>query len=71
MTHQIRVTLNNGKTVVIAVKNNALLVEAIIQGIRDVLIKVRKTITKMVDTYCWTTASYVVNGVEEAVITVR
>jgi hypothetical protein len=69
MYHQIRVTLNNGKVVAINVKRNPKLVEAIMFGILEVIQKLRKSITKMVDTYCWSKAEYVVSGQVEGTIT--
>ena len=69
MYHQIRVTLTNGQVITLNVKRNAKLVEAIMYQVREVIAKLRKSITKMVDTYCWTKAEYVVNDRVEGVIT--
>lgn len=69
MYHQIRVTLNNGKVITINVKRNAKLVEAIMFGVLEVIQKLRRAISKMVDTYCWSKAEYVVSGHVEGTIT--
>lgn len=69
MYHQIRVTLTNGQIVTLNVKRNAKLVEALMYQVREVIQKLRKSITKMVDTYCWSTAEYLVNDRVEGVIT--
>lgn len=69
MNHQIRVTLTNDKTVTINVQRNIMLIEAIVLEIMTVIQKLRKSISKMVDTYCWTKAEYVVAGTVEGVIT--
>lgn len=60
MDHHIRVTLNNGRTVVIAVKKSARLIRGIVDGIQEILQMLRKSITKMVDTYCWSKAEYLI-----------
>lgn len=69
MNHTIKVTLNNGEVITINVKRNANLIEAIVFGIQEVFQRLRKSISKMVDTYCWKTAQYCVGDNVEATIT--
>lgn len=69
MKHYIRVTLTNGKIITINVKRNCTLVEAVIFQIHEILQKLRRSITKMVDTYCWKSADYLVGDHVEGTIT--
>jgi hypothetical protein len=69
MNHTIRVTLNNGRVISINVKRNVQLVEAVIFQFMEIIQKLRKAISKMINTYCWVKADYLIGDHVEGTIT--
>ena len=61
MTHQIRVTLNNGDIVTINVVKSARLIRGIVENVQEIIQMLRKSICKKVDSYNWSKAEYIID----------